>query len=219
MLKNLINQWWYKLARYLCTVFCYSLFRMRVYGLDNIPAKGPFLLLSNHQSYIDPLFCGIRLHRPVWYVARDSLFRHWFFGALLRSVNAIPIRRGQSDVAAIKKIIERLRAGDGVGLFAEGTRTEDGRIADIKPGFGLLGRRGNAPIVPVLIDGAFECWPRQKRIFSMGAVTVCYGRPITAEQIKKVGDDEFAKLLTATLRKMQNDCRARQGKKIYNYSD
>ena len=200
-------------------VFCYSLFRMRIYGLKNIPAEGPVLLLSNHQSFLDPLFCGIRIREPVCFVARDSLLTNRFFGAIIRSVGIIPIRRGQADVSAVKKIIERLKAGQTVGLFPEATRTGDGKIAAIKPGIGFLSRRGNAPVVPVVIDGAFECWPRHRKIFSAGRITVCYGSPITPEQVKNADDTEFAKFLTVTLRKMQNQCRARQGKKTYDYEN
>lgn len=217
MLKERIKEYWYELARFLCVVFCQSLFRIQVYGLQNVPTKGPFLLLSNHQSFIDPLFCGIRIPRPMCYMARDSLFTNWFFGRVLRSVDAIPIKQDQADISAIRKIIEKLKAGCGVCLFPEGTRSSDGKIAAIKPGVGFLSRRSNAPIVPVVIDGAFECWPRQRRIFSTGLITVCYGEPIPPAKIKNTDDNELARLLTAVLRKMQNECRARQGKKPYDY--
>jgi len=72
--------------------------------------------------------------------------------------------------------------------------------------------------VPVVIDGAFECWPRHKKIFSPGTqIAVCYGKCITAEQIKKMDDKELAKNLTETLRQMQNDYRAKHGKEPLKY--
>jgi len=71
--------------------------------------------------------------------------------------------------------------------------------------------------VPVVIDGAFECWPRHKKIFSPGSISVCYGKVITAEQIKNMGDRKLAEVLTDTLRRMQNECRMEQGKKPYDY--
>ena len=122
-------------------------------------------------------------------------------------------------LSAIKKIIGKLKDGFGVCLFPEGTRTSDGRIAAFKPGFGLLCRRGGAAVVPVVIDGAFECWPRHKKIFSPGArINVCYGKCITAEEVKRMSDRELADTLTHTLRQMQTKNRVKQGKVPYDYS-
>lgn len=63
---------------------------------------------------------------------------------------------------------------------------------------GLLSRRGRVPIVPVVIDGAFECWPRHQKLFSPGPISVTYGKPITAKQVKDMGDKKLAELLTQT---------------------
>ena len=102
-------------------------------------------------------------------------------------------------------------------MFPEGTRTEDGRIAPLKPGFGLLCRKTGATIVPVLVDGAYECWPRHKRFPSSGTIVVCFGQAIPAEQIKEMDDRELAELLTDKLRQMQNQCRLKLGKNPYEY--
>jgi 1-acyl-sn-glycerol-3-phosphate acyltransferase len=190
---------------------------MRFYGLENIPAKGPFIIASNHQSFLDPLFAGICI-RPVCFMARDTLFKNWFFGPLLLSVNAVPVRRGQTDIASIREILEKLKQGKGVCLFPEATRSTDGKIASLKGGFTLLSRRGNAPVIPALIDGAFECWPRHKKLFKPGSkITVTYGKPITAGQITAMEDDRFATLLTDTLRDMQTQTRVSQGKQPFEY--
>lgn len=200
-------------------MFCIVFFRMRFHGLENIPARGAFVLASNHQSFFDPLFVGIALKRQLCFMARDTLFKNPFFGRLLSSVRAIPVRRGQADIASIKTIISRLKDGRGVCLFPEATRTSDGKIAPFKGGFTLLCRRGNAPVVPVLIDGAFECWPRHKKLFKPGSkITVSYGRPISVEQITAMADAEFALTLADTLRGMQLEARANQGKKPLDYS-
>ena len=210
---------WFRFARFVCKVFCELFFRIRVYGKKNIPDEGAFVLVGNHQSYLDPVFCGIPLKRPLYFLARDSLFANRFFGRLISSVNTIPVKRGQADLSAVKTIIGKLKDGRGVCLFPEGTRTSDGKISVFKPGFGLLCRRGEAVIVPVVIDGAFECWPRHKKIFSPGGqIVVCYGEAIPAEQVKEMNDRELAKSLTNTLRRMQNDCRVKHGKEPYDYS-
>jgi 1-acyl-sn-glycerol-3-phosphate acyltransferase len=140
------------------------------------------------------------------------------FGWLISSVNTIPVRQGEADLPAIRKVIAKLKEGRSVCLFPEGTRTLDGKIAPFKGGLGLLCRRGRAAIVPVLIDGAFECWPRHKKIFSPGSkISVCYGKTITPEQVKKMDNRQLADNLTRTLRRMQNDYRLKHGKKPYDY--
>lgn len=218
MLKEKIKAKWFWLARWICRVFCILFFRVRTCGAENIPDKGAFLLVSNHQSYLDPIFCGVPIKRHLHFLARDSLFKNWFFGALIASVNSIPVKRGQADLAAMRSVIDKLKKGAGVCLFPEGTRSTDGKIAQLKPGLGLLCRRGNAAVVPVVIDGAFECWPRHKKVFLPGEVFICYGKAISAEQAKNMGDSKLAEFLTDKLRRMQSKSRLKQGKKPYDYS-
>jgi 1-acyl-sn-glycerol-3-phosphate acyltransferase len=208
---------WYWLARWICKVLCIFLFHFRAYGRENVPDRGPFILASNHQSFLDPIFCGIPLRRQLHFLARESLFSNRFFGALIRSVNSIPVKRDQADIAPIRQVIAKLKEGQGVCLFPEATRTSDGRIQQFKPGLGLLCRRSEAAIVPVLVDGAFECWPRHKKIFKPGSITVYYGKTITAKQALTMGDQKLAQVLTNTLRRMQNDCRASQSKEPLRY--
>ncbi len=217
MLKKRLKTLWYWFAVMCCRCFCRLFFRMRVYGIENIPAEGGFLLVSNHQSFLDPLFCGIFVKRALYFLARDTLFRNKFFGPLISSVHAMPVKRGTADTGAMKRVISKLKEGAGVCLFPEGTRSRDGRISAFKPGLGLLCRRGDAAIVPVMIDGAFECWPRDKKLFSPGSISICYGKAITAEEVRQIGDKALAQRLTETLRRMQNQCRIKQGKEPYNY--
>ena len=209
---------WFRSARYMCKIFCTMFFRMRFYGLENIPQDGAIVLISNHQSFLDPLFCGINTRRPMFFMARDTLFKNRFFGWLISSVNSIAVRRDEADLGAIKKVIAKLKEGYGVCLFPEGTRTRDGKITAFKPGLGLLCRRGNASIVPVVIDGAFECWPRHRKIFSPGSeIIVTYGKAITAEEAGSISDEQLAEKLTVTLRQMQNETRIKHNKKPFDY--
>ena len=208
---------WFRFARWLCKVFCNLFFRIRVYGKENVPDKGAVVLVSNHQSYLDPVFCGIPLKRPLYFLARSSLWKNRVFGRMISSVNTIPVNQGKADLSAMRKVISELKEGWGVCLFPEGTRTRDGKITPFKPGFGLLCRRGGAAVVPVVIDGAFECWPRHKRIFSPGPIEVCYGKAIPASEVANMSDRELAELMTVTLRRMQTESRIKQGKEPYSY--
>jgi 1-acyl-sn-glycerol-3-phosphate acyltransferase len=217
MLKEGLKAVWYRIARAVLRALCLIFFRLRVFGRENIPDEGAFILASNHQSYLDPVLCGVRVKRQLWFLARESLFSNRFFGWLISSVGSLPLKRGQADMATVRQVIGILKEGKGVCLFPEGTRTNDGKIEALKPGLGLLCRRGNAAIVPTVVDGAFECWPRHKKMFSLGSIWVQYGKAISAEQAEQMGDDKLAEVLTDTLRRMQNDLRTKQGKAPYNY--
>ncbi|MHC4324046.1 MAG: lysophospholipid acyltransferase family protein [Planctomycetota bacterium] len=218
MLRENIKAKWFWCAKWLCRLFCLSFFRLRSYGRENILKTGPFVLISNHQSYLDPMLCGGLIKRRVSFLARESLFKHWLFGRMISSVGTIPVKLGEADISAMRKVIEVLKQDRGVCLFPEGTRSLDGKITPFKPGFGLLCRRGNAAVVPVVIDGAFECWPRHRKLFSRGSIVVSYGKAIPAEKARKMGNEKLAEVLTKTLRQMQNESRIKQGKEPYDYS-
>jgi len=219
MIKRKINYLWYCLWRAGCRAFCRVFFEPKAFNLDRVPKQGGFLLLSNHQSFLDPMLNANPLSRQCCFAARDSLFEIPVFGRLVHSFNAIPIRRGQADLTAMKMFLEKLKDGYGLVLYPEATRTKDGKIAKIKPGFSLLARKANVPIVPSVIDGAYECWPRHKKLFSSGKVYVTYGQPIPAAKVAELGDREFAKYLTKILRDMQAELRLRVGRKPFDYKD
>ena len=216
-MMGVLQRIWYRIVAALLSVLCKVIFRLRLFGRENIPAQGPFIVASNHQSYLDPVLCGGPVRRQMNYLARESLFRNRFFGAAIRSVNAIPLKQGEVDLSTVRAVIKLLRQGKGVCLFPEGTRTDDGRITPFKPGLGLLCRKGDAPIIPTVIDGAFECWPRSKKMFRPGSIWVQFGEPVSAEQAKEMGDEKLAEHLTTTLRQMQHDIRKKRGKEPYQY--
>ena len=218
MFKEFLRQVWYTIGKLTCKIICLPFFRISVSGRENVPSKGSLLLLSNHQSFLDPILCQVPIRRNFRFIVRDSLIKAKFFGPLIASYSTIPIKQGHADISAMKKVINVLKQNQAVCLFPEGSRTPDGKIADIKPGFGLISRRSGATIVPIVIEGAFQCWPRHKKLPSIGRVSVCYGKPITPEKVKDLDDKEFAGLLTRQLREMQTQCRIKLGKQLYDYS-
>jgi len=160
---------WYKFWQVASMVVFCGFFRVRVFGRENVPLTGPVILLCNHQSFLDPILCGLGLQRELDYVARDSLFHNRWFGKYISSLNAFPIQRDRADVAAIKLIIERLKNDRAIVLFPESTRTPDGKIRPIKSGFELIARKSRATTVPVVVDGAFEAWSRHQRLPAPGS--------------------------------------------------
>jgi len=181
---------WYAFCQYVCMMLVSVAFNLRVCGRRNVPAKGPVILVSNHQSYLDPVLLGAGLRRApeIHYLARSSLFEFSkFFAWLIRSLNAVPIDLERFSKESIRVCIDILSRGNMLTVFPEGTRTADGSIGPMQNGFGLIARRSRATIVPVLIQGSYEAWPRKQLLPRPHPTTVRYGCPIEPEQVRKLG--------------------------------
>jgi 1-acyl-sn-glycerol-3-phosphate acyltransferase len=113
--------------------------RLRVEGLEHVPASGPVLVAPNHDSQMDPVIIGlaIRPRRRLRYLAQAELWKVPGLGWFLNGMRQIPIRRGSGDSAALDKAVEALRAGDAVAVFPEG-RLSWGQRVRARSGIGLL---------------------------------------------------------------------------------
>ncbi len=196
---------WYRFLQVLAQGIMPALFRIRVFGRENLPERGGVIIASSHQSYLDPVLISVGLRRPVTYMARDTLFRYPLFRSLIKSLNAFSIRRGRLDSGAMREAESRLKSGWQLLLFPEGTRTRDGRIGKVKPGFGLLAARSEVPVVPAVIYGAFEAWPKGQWILMPLTVHVAFGRPIAPEEVQRLGPRAVA----ARVRVAMQELRAR----------
>ena len=171
-------RWWWRLSQQLSRVFGNIFWKFRVFGLENLPREGGILLASNHQSVLDPVLVAMVLPREMHFMARRTLFRNPIFRAIIVSYNAFAIERDSADVKGVKEAIRRLESGALLLVFPEGTRTGDGSIGRMKPGIGMLAERAAVPIVPVLIDGAYEVLPKGARFPRPGRISVIFGKPL-----------------------------------------
>lgn len=191
-----------------CWIFFKIWFRFRAKGFENLPPDGA-MLLSNHQSFLDPLLIGVLLKRPVSFLARDSLFRIPVIGWILRSTYVMPISRESAGTESMKKSIARLEDGYYVGLFPEGTRSHDGSVGSIKPGFIAIIRRAQVPIVPVGIAGAYEAMPRRSRFIRPVKIHLVYGAPIEVDEIQKLSEKGHEREFVELVQSRIADCRCR----------
>lgn len=188
-----------RIVYYLSKTFLQGLFvlflRGRVFGMRNLPKTGGGLLVANHQSFLDPIFAGLGVPREAFYMARETLFRSPLFGPMIRYYNAFPVRRGKADIGAIKKSLRILKRGGLLNVFPEGTRTTDGTVAAMQPGVVLLARKARVPLIPTMLLGAFEVWPRHQRYPKPGPIIVAYAAPLSVCEIDALSDDECIRIV------------------------
>lgn len=175
------------------------MFNLQVRGTHNMPATGGVLIVANHQSFLDPVVLGVMFDRPMAYLADAYLFKFKPLGWLIRKLHAFPINTGKGDVAAMKEMIRLLQAGEVLNVFPEGTRTSDGQLQTIEGGVALAIRRAKVPVIPAIIVGAYEAFPRHSIIPRAGKVRVIFDTPrqmhhLKAEQIVAEIEQAFHKL-------------------------
>src|SRR5690554_1005603 len=97
--------------------------RLDIQGIENIPATGPFLLIANHQSVLDPILIQATCPRPVHTMAKSTQFASPFFAWLMPRLLSFPVRRFETDPQAVRIVLRRLGEGEPVGIYVEGERS------------------------------------------------------------------------------------------------
>jgi 1-acyl-sn-glycerol-3-phosphate acyltransferase len=164
----------YNLAKLLARV----IFSMRVVNQERMIESGPLLIAVNHSSFFDPPLAGICSKRGVYYLARKTLLKWPFFGPLFPEMNVIPVERDGNDMSALREVIKKVKDGNAVLLFPEGTRSLDGHLQPARAGIGLVIAKTGAPVLPMRIFGAYEAFPKNARHLQLSQITVVIGEPI-----------------------------------------
>ena len=120
--------------------------------------SGGAIVAANHASYLDPPIVACAYGCEISFLARSTLFKG-LGGWLYPKLNAFPIDREQADLSSIRSILRKLKNGNRVLMFPEGTRTTDGNLQHAKAGIGLLVAKSKVPVQPIRIFGAYESWP------------------------------------------------------------
>jgi long-chain acyl-CoA synthetase len=175
-------------------------FRLRVTGADHLPLDGPFLLAANHTSYLDPFaiaaatpppLCA-RLHFLGW----QAYFRNLFTAWVARVGHVIPVGMEASLVPALQAAALVLRQGQGLLVFPEGQRSDDGTPKPFRPGIGILACELGVPVIPIWIEGTFRAWPVGAWRPRPYPISLAVGRPIIVtreliEEWQREGRDPY----------------------------
>ncbi|MGA2872196.1 MAG: lysophospholipid acyltransferase family protein [Candidatus Dormibacteria bacterium] len=162
-------------------------------GLENLPARGPLLICSNHLSNFDPLVYAATIPRVVHALTKEELFRNPLAGAFFSRCNCILVRRGEPDRLAIRGALAVLRGGGALIVFPEGHRSVDGRMRAFELGAGYLAVRSEAQVLPCAIWGTERVLPKGELLPRRGPIAVRLG-----DTFQTVGKDPAA--ATAAIR-------------------
>jgi long-chain acyl-CoA synthetase len=196
------NAFWYMVSR-LVQVISFDRFDLRVSGIDNLPKAGPYILCSNHQSYIDPLImAGIlppTVFDKVFAVGTSEIFGKGFMLWLARSLRIVVVDPDANLIPAMRAGAFGLRQGRALILYPEGERSIDGNPRVFKKGAAILSIHLQVPIVPVAIEGFYKVWPRNKPFQGFAPLKIKFGDPILPPPESKASEAAY-EWLTAELK-------------------
>ena len=145
------------LLRFICWILISFVYRLRVKGLENIPGKGPVIVVANHVSYVDALVISAACRRPVQFVMDHAIFKTPMLASVFRQMKAIPIASAKDDPAMMERAFERVKQalaeGEVVCIFPEGKLTKDGEMNPFRPGIERIVAQTGAPVVPLALRG------------------------------------------------------------------
>ena len=190
----------YSFLKPIAVALMWLLFRVEGRGTEHVPAEGPVLIVANHSSVLDPPLVGGMCPRQLTFLAKAELFRIPGFGGLIRRLGARPLRREGADPSALRTARRVLAEGKALLVFPEGTRGEEGRLREAKPGAALLAVQSGAAVVPVYVSGSGRAWPRGRRLPRPAKVVVTFGAPLRFQQA--TGADRKAQYETASRQMM-----------------
>lgn len=171
----------YRIFKIVLTVFFKVFNRLEVIGYHNVPEKGGFIVAANHISYLDPPVIGVALRRKPIFIAKEGLFKIPVIGTFINYFS-FPLNRNKPQPSTIKEAVSRLKNGEVIVLFPEGTRSADGNMLDPKRGVGLIAVMSASPVVPALIEGTDKALPVGAKFIRPAKIRVTFGKYIKIEK-------------------------------------
>jgi len=171
--------------------------------VERLPRHGPFLICSNHQSFIDPVILSSilpwRVFRDIFFVGTSEHFGSGFMRVLARWLRIMLVDPDANLVPAMRAGAFGLRHGRVLILYPEGERSIDGTPKRFRKGAAILSVHTQVPIVPIAIDGFYEAWPRGQRFQKFTPLQIAFGGPIYPPAESAASEETYEKL-TAELK-------------------
>jgi long-chain acyl-CoA synthetase len=193
---------WYLFSR-LINMVALDRFHLHVRGIEKLPKSGPYIISSNHQSYLDPLIlAGVlppSVFEKVFAVGTSEIFGTGFMLRLARSLRIVVVDPDANLIPAMRAGAFGLRQGRPLILYPEGERSIDGTPRIFKKGAAILSIHMQVPIVPVAIEGFYKAWPRNEGFQGFTPLKMVFGDPINPPSESKASEAAYEKL-TAELK-------------------
>jgi len=197
---NVFAEVFFFLLERLVYLFALDRFHLKTRGLENLPEKGPFLLCSNHQSYVDPFVMAgalpYRLFRDTFALGTSDIFGQGFMRRLARWLRVVVLDPDANLVPAMRAGFYGLSQGHILILYPEGERTNDGNLTVFRKGAAILSIHAQVPIVPIAIEGFYEAWPRHKRFPKFADLQLVFGKPIQPPPVKEASEATYERMTT-----------------------
>lgn len=181
-------------------VYCKIVYRIKIYGKENVPKEGALVFCGNHRTYLDPPLIVVTAGRHMRFMAKEELRKNPLFAFLGVLFEGIYVKRDEKDISALKEALKTLKNGGCIGIFPEGTRNglekNDGKI---KNGAAYMALKTNAKIIPIGIIGPSKPFTRN---------AIIYGKPIdlskyiTGKNVEKETEDKVSEIIKDEILKL-----------------
>lgn len=184
---------------FLINIFISFIFRIGIYGIENIPDNTGAILCANHLSNFDPIILRIKIKREIDFMAKKELFNNKFLAYTLKKFGAIPVDRNKNDLESYKSAIKILENKKILGIFIQGTRNKNKNknidFDGAKNGAAMFALKTNLPVIPVTIQANYK-------LFSLVKINI--GKPIYFPESKKITRDILSQTTSIIIKKIQD---------------
>ena len=195
---NIFAELFFFMLGRLVFLFALDRFHLKIRGFENLPEKGPYLLCSNHQSYLDPILLTgalpYRLFRDTFAFGTSDIFGKGFMRRLARWLRVVVLDPDANLVPAMRAGAYGLSQGHILILYPEGERTNDGNPRLFRKGAAILAIHGQAPIIPIAIEGFYTAWPRHKKFPKFTELEMVIGKEIQPPPLADASEEAYERL-------------------------
>jgi len=196
------------LGRFIVWILVHTIYRIHKTGLEQIPERGPAILVCNHVSFVDALVIAGCVRRPIRFVMYYKIFQIPLLSFVFRTAGAIPIASKKEDPELLERAFDRiadsLEKGHLLCIFPEGRITSDGAMSVFRPGIERIVRHNPVPVIPIALRGLADSLFARGRGRSLrnfpwllwARISLVAGAPIAPEAVTADGlREDVARLL------------------------
>lgn len=149
-----------QILKFIIKLYYIIFFRVEVRGIENWRTGDAKVVCANHISQHDPVVIGSYIPELIRFMAKHTLFKHWYADKFLRYAGGFPVNRDVNDLGAVKTALKALKNNESVLIFAEGTRNMTKKPLQAKAGAAMIAVKSKVPIQPVSVDSTYKLFSK-----------------------------------------------------------